>query len=168
MKFLSKFIYLLFIVLCTADNLYASEDILSINPTHLGIIAAIFVISIIVFNKILFTPLMDLDEKREKLTSGTSSEAKELKLKAEQTIKEYGEKINEARVQVQEERNLIRKEAQSSAAEMIERARTETGAVLADATSKIEKEARELREKIKPEIELIAKDIASKLINKEI
>lgn len=168
MKFLSKFIYLLFIVLCTADNLYASEDILSINPTHLGIIAAIFVTSIIVFNKILFTPLMDLDEKREKLTSGTSSEAKELKLKAEQTIKEYSEKINEARGQVQEERNLIRKEAQTSAAEMIERARTETGAVLADATSKIEKEAHELREKIKPEIELIAKDIASKLINKEI
>ena len=51
---------------------------------------------------------------------------------------------------------------------MIERARGETNLLLEDAKTKIEKEAQIIREKIKPEIELIAKDVASKLINKEI
>ena len=156
------------IILISSNNLFAAEDILSIDPIHLGILAAMFVASILVLNKILFKPLLELDEKREQLTSGTSSEAKELKLKAEQTIKEYNEKINDARIQTQEQRSLIRKEAQNSAAEMIERARGETNSLLEDAKTKIEKEAQIIREKIKPEIELIAKVVASKLIHKEI
>jgi len=156
------------IILISSNNLFAAEDILSIDPIHLGILAAMFVASILVLNKILFKPLLELDEKREQLTSGTSSEAKELKLKAEQTIKEYNENMNDARIQVQEQKNLIRKQAQNSGAEMIERARGETNSLLQDAKTKIEKEAQIIREKIKPEIELIAKDVASKLINKEI
>ena len=156
------------IILISSNNLFAAEDILSIDPIHLGILAAMFVASILVLNKILFKPLLELDEKREQLTSGTSAEAKELKLKAEQTIKEYNEKINDARIQTQEQKNLIRKQAQNSGAEMIERARGETNSLLQDAKTKIEKEAQIIREKIKPEIELIAKDVASKLINKEI
>ncbi len=156
------------IILISSNNLFAAEDILSIDPIHLGILAAMFVASILVLNKILFKPLLELDEKREQLTSGTSTEAKELKLKAEQTIKEYNEKINDARIQTQEQKNLIRKQAQNSGAEMIERARGETNSLLQDAKTKIEKEAQIIREKIKPEIELIAKDVASKLINKEI
>ena len=156
------------IILISSNNLFAAEDILSIDPIHLGILAAMFVASILVLNKILFKPLLELDEKREQLTSGTSTEAKELKLKAEQTIKEYNEKINDARIQTQEQKNLIRKQAQNSGAEMIERARGETNSLLQDAKTKIEKEAQIIREKIKPEIELIAKDVASRLINKEI
>lgn len=160
--------YFFLIIFVSSNNLFAADDILSIDPVHLGIIAAMFVASVLLLNKILFKPLLELDEKRERLTSGTSSEAKELKLKAEQTIKEYSEKINDARIQTQQERNLIRKEAQSSGAEMIERARTEAGSLLQDAKTKIDNEASAIREKMKPEIELIARDVASKLINKEI
>ena len=163
-----RIFYFVLIVLITTNNSFASDDILSIDPIHLGILAAMFVGTILLLNKILFKPLLELDEKREQLTSGTSSEAKELKLKAEQTIKGYNEKINDARIQTQEQKNLIRKQAQNSAAEMIERARGETNSLLEDAKTKIEKEAQIIREKIKPEIELIAKDVASKLINKEI
>ena len=166
---LSPILYILLVVLTTSGNAFAAgDDILSIDPKHLVILIALFVAAIVLLNKILFTPLMELDEKREQLTSGTSNEAKELKLKAEQTIKQYNEKINEARVQTQEERTLIRKEAQSSAAEMMERARTDATSLLDDAKTKINNEAAAIREKIKPEIEMIAKDVASKLINKEI
>ncbi len=168
MNKLKTIICFFIIILISSNNLFAAEDILSIDPIHLGILAAMFVASVLVLNKILFKPLLELDEKREQLTSGTSSEAKELKLKAEQTIKGYNEKINDARIQTQEQKNLIRKQAQNSAAEMIERARGETNLLLEDAKTKIEKEAQIIREKIKPEIELIAKDVASKLINKEI
>ncbi|NIP38144.1 MAG: ATP synthase F0 subunit B [Candidatus Dadabacteria bacterium] len=161
--------YILFILLSTTASAFAaSDDILSIDPKHLGILIAIFVASIVLLNKLLFQPLLELDEKREQLTSGTSSEAKDLKQKAEATINEYNEKINEARIETQEQRNLIRKEAQSSAAEMMERARADAGSLLEEAKTKIDNEADAIREKIKPEIELIAKDVASKLINKEI
>ena len=168
MNKLKTIICFFIIILISSNNLFAAEDILSIDPIHLGILAAMFVASVLVLNKTLFKPLLELDERREQLTSGTSSEAKELKLKAERTIKEYNEKINDARIQTQEKKNLIRKQAKNSEAEMIERARGETNSLLEDAKTKIEKEAQIIREKIKPEIELIAKDVASKLINKEI
>ena len=162
-------LYILLIILSTTANVFAaSDDILSVDPKHLGILIVLFVASIVLLNKILFQPLLDLDEKREQLTSGTSSEAKDLKKKAQDTLNEYTVKINEARLEAQEQRNLIRKEAQSSAAEMMERARGEANSLLDEAKTKIDNEAKEIREKIKPEIELIAKDVASKLINKEI
>ena len=156
------------IILITSNNSFAADNILSINPVHIVIIIVMFVCSIFFLNKTLFKPLLELDDKREKLTSGASSEAKELKLKAEQTIKEYTDRINEARIHTQEERNLIRKADQSSASEMIEKVRSEMNSLLQDAKSKIEDEAVSIREKIKPEIEIIAKDVASKLIKKEI
>ena len=168
MNKLKTIICFFIIILISSNNLFAAEDILSIDPIHLGILAAMFVASVLVLNKTLFKPLLELDERREQLTSGTSSEAKELKLKAERTIKEYNEKINDARIQTQEQKNLIRKQAQNSAAEMNERARVETNSLPKYAKTKMEKEAQIKREKIKPEIELIAKDVASKLINKEI
>jgi len=109
MNKLKTIICFFIIILISSNNLFAAEDILSIDPIHLGILAAMFVASILLLNKILFKPLLELDEKREQLTSGTSSEAKELKLKAEQTIKEYNEKINDARIQTQEQKNRCNK-----------------------------------------------------------
>ena len=162
-------IYVFVVLISKSESAFAAgDDILSLDPKHIGILIVIFIASIVLLNKILFQPLLDLDEKREQLTSGTSSEAKDLKQKAEATIKEYNEKMSDARVQTQEERNLIRKEAQSSAAEMMERASADASSLLEDAKTKIDSEASAIREKIKPEIELIAKDVVSKLTGKEI
>jgi len=169
MKKYMNFYYLVIIVLLSAtDSAFASEDnILSLDKT-LIIQLVIFVSAIFMLNKLLFKPLLELDSRRQKLTTGTISEAKELKIKAEETIKEYKEQMNIARAQVQEERNEIRKHAQASASEMITRARGEVNGLLDEARANIEKESQEMRDKVRPEVELIAKDVASRLINKEI
>lgn len=169
MKKYMNFYYLVIIVLLSAtDSAFASEDnILSLDKT-LIIQLVIFVSAIFMLNKLLFKPLLELDSRRQKLTTGTISEAKELKIKAEETIKEYKEQMNIARAQVQEERNEIRKHAQASASEMIIRARGEVNGLLDEARVNIEKESQEMREKVRPEVDLIARDVASRLINKEI
>jgi len=146
---------------------YGAEDILSIDKT-LIIQLVIFVSAIFVLNNLLFKPLLNLQSKREQLTTGTSSEAKELKLKAEETINEYNNKINEARIQVQEERNNIRKQAQTSASEIIEISRNESQHVLEDAKARIYEDTENIKEQIKPEIETIAKDVAARLLKREI
>ena len=159
---------LLMIIFSVTDNVLASEgNILSLDKT-LIVQLVIFVSAIFMLNEFLFKPLLDLDARREKLTTGTVSEAHELKMKAEETVKEYRGKINAARAQVQDERNKIRKQAQTSASEMIAMTREEINTMLDEARDNIEKESSELREKIRPEIEIIARDVASRLINKEI
>jgi len=161
--------YLVIIVLLSAtDSAFASEDnILSLDKT-LIIQLVIFVSAIFMLNKLLFKPLLELDSRRQKLTTGTISEAKELKIKAEETIMKYKEQMNIARAQVQEERNEIRKHAHASASEMITRARGVVNGLLDEARANIEMESQELRDKVRPEVKIIAKDIASRLMNKEI
>ena len=160
-------IYFLLIGVISAENTFASEDILSVDRT-LIVQIIIFVSSIFLLNKLLFKPLLDLDLRRDKLTTGTTTEARELRAKAEETINEYRNRINEARMQLQEERNEVRKNAQASATEIVSSAREEVNDMLDEARVNIDKESKDLREKIKPEIELIAKNVASQFLNKEI
>ena len=69
MNKLKTIICFFIIILISSNNLFAAEDILSIDPIHLGILAAMFVASVLVLNKTLFKPLLELDERREQLTS---------------------------------------------------------------------------------------------------
>lgn len=168
MKNLKYFYYLLISILFLTDSAFAAEDnILSLDRT-LIIELLIFISAIYILNKFLFKPLLELDSRREKLTTGTISEARELKLKAEETVKLYKEQIDIARAQVQEERNETRKLAQSYATEMISRTRGEVGTMLDDARDNLEKESQVMREKIRPEVEIISRDIANRLMSREI
>jgi len=149
------------------SNASASEDILKVDKT-LFVQLIIFIVAIFILNSLLFKPLIQLVDRREKLTTGTIAEAKRIREELEKIRDEYSSRLNEARSQAILERSEIRRQAQLSSEEIIKRAREENQAFLDESTKRLESETREIEEKIKPTIEILAKDVASIVLKKEI
>ncbi len=149
------------------SNASASEDILKVDKT-LFVQLIIFIAAIFILNSLLFKPLIQLVDRREKLTTGTIAEAKRIREELEKIRDEYSSRLNEARSQAVLERSEIRRQAQLSSEEINKRAREENQAFLDESTKRLESETREIEEKIKPTIEILAKDVASIILKKEI
>jgi len=149
------------------SNASASEDILKVDET-LFVQLIIFIVAIFILNSLLFKPLIQLVDRREKLTTGTIAEAKRIREELEKIREEYNSRQNEARSQAILERSEIRRQAQLSSEEIIKRAREENQAFLDESIKRLESETREIEEKIKPTIEILAKDVASIVLRKEI
>lgn len=153
--------------LMTSSAYAASGDLLSVNYT-VFIQIVIFLIAIYILNKFVFKPFINLVDRRDKLTRGAIEEAHELEEKVKAIIEEYDVKLNEARAIAIEERNKLIQEGQNVAQEIIGEARNETGALLDEAKIKLEADTKEIKEKIKNDIDVLATDIASKVMGKEV
>lgn len=158
----------LFMIVFAASSLAfaADEDLLSVNKT-VFIQIVIFIIAIFILNTLVFKPFMELIDRRDKLTKGSIKEARELEEKVKQIILEYEARLDEARAQAQEERTKIVREAEAAAAGIVAKTREETGALLDDAKKKIDAEAEVIKEKLKGDVQLLSKEIASKILGRE-
>ncbi len=145
----------------------AAEGLLSVDKTII-IQIVIFIAAIFILNSLLFKPLLQLIERREELTTGRLKEAKELEARVEEIMKEYKEKLDEVRARAMEERNEIRREAETAGEKIVARAHDEAQALLHEAKAKLESQARDIREKIKLEIEILARDMASQILGREL
>ena len=160
------YILVLFVVI-TSNAFAASEDLLTVNKT-VFIQIIIFLAAIFILNKLVFKPFLNLIDKRVKLTRGAIEEANELEAKVKQIIEDYDAKLTQARVQAIEERNKIILEGQTVAGGIVSKAREETGVLLEEAKTKLEADTKEIKEKIKGEIDGLAGDIASRVLGKEV
>lgn len=156
------------IFMLSASGALAAEDVLTLDPKILVIQAVIFIAAIFILHSLLFKPLLGLVEKRDELTTGKKMEAEELREKAENLIEEYKQKIQQAREQAMEERNKIRREAQQAADKMITEAREESQARLDEAKARLGRETEDIKAKIKPDIEALAREMASRILDKEV
>ncbi len=151
----------------TANVFASGNDLLSVDKT-VFIQIVIFLAAIFILNSLVFKPFIALIDKRHELTRGAISEANELEQKVKSIIGEYDAKLHEARLVAAEERNKIIHEAQVVSNEMLAIARAEAGALMDDAKVELEAETKEMKAKIKGDIDGIAKDIASQVLGKEV
>lgn len=145
----------------------ASGDLLSVNYT-VFIQIVIFLIAIFILNKLVFKPFLSLVDRRDMMTRGAIEEAHELEEKVKSIIEEYDQKLSEARSVAIEERNKLVLEGQTVAADILGKAREETGALLDEAKAKLEADTKEIKDNIKGDIDELATDIASKVLGKEV
>ena len=160
-------LFILTVLFISTYNARAAEDILSVDKT-LIIQIIIFVAAIFILNSLLFKPLLELVGRREKLTTGTIEEAKQLGEKVEQIINEYNVKLNEARALAMEERSEIRRQAQTAYEDIVKKAREEAQTLLEEAKGKLQSETKEIKEKVRSDIEVLAHDMASRILGKEV
>jgi len=156
----------LMLLLISASQAFAAEDLLSVNKTVI-IQIVIFIAAIFILNTLVFKPFMKLIDRREKLTKGAIREARELEEKVKEIILEYEAKLNDARAQAQEERNKIVREAEAAASVIISKTREETAGLLDEAKKKLESESEVIKEKLKGDVQLLSKEIASRILGRE-
>ncbi len=129
---------------------------------------AIFFIAFFILRELVFKPMMTLFDAREEAIDGARKEAKAMEQEALDKGVTFDEEMRKVRLEAGEERDKLRGEGLRLEREMLDKVRNETNQVLADAEKKMTAEAAKVRTELESQIPLIAKQIATQLLGREV
>ncbi|MGB8331451.1 MAG: ATP synthase F0 subunit B [Polyangiales bacterium] len=152
-------------VLFTA--LLSEGSIIDLDGT-IWIQLGLFGIAFLVFRPLIFRPMVALFEARENAIEGSKLEALRLQDEASAESEEFEVEMRRLRLQAGEERDRLRADGKRLERAVLERVRVETDKQLAEADAKLKSEAAKLRTDIDRSIPTLAKQIASKMLNRDV
>jgi len=152
-------------VLFTA--LLSEGSIIDLDGT-IWIQLGLFAIAFLIFRPLIFRPMVALFEARENAIEGAKLEALRLQDEASAESEEFEDEMRRLRLQAGEERDRLRAEGKRLERTVLDRVREETDKQLAEADAKLKTEGARLRAEIDQSIPLLAKQIASKMLNREV
>ncbi|MBW2378088.1 MAG: hypothetical protein JRG70_00815 [Deltaproteobacteria bacterium] len=112
--------------------------------------------------------MVALFEARENAIEGAKLEALRLQDEASAESEEFDLEMRRLRLQAGEERDRLRAEGKRLERTVLDRVREETDRQLSEADAKLKTEAAKLRAEIDRSVPLLAKQIASKMLNREV
>ena len=128
----------------------------------------LFAIAFFLFRPLIFRPMVALFEAREQAIEGSKLEALRLQDEAAAETEEFDEEMRRLRLQAGEERDRLRAEGKRLERSVLDRVREETEKQLAEADQRLAAEASKLRREIQDNVPTLAKQIASKLLSREV
>jgi F-type H+-transporting ATPase subunit b len=152
-------------VLFTA--LLSEGSIIDLDGT-IWIQLGLFAVAFLVFRPLIFGPMVALFEAREKAIEGSKLEALRLQDEASAESEEFDVEMRRLRLQAGEERDRLRAEGKRLERTVLDRVREETDKQLAEADAKLKTEAAKLRAEIDQSVPALARQIASKMLSREV
>jgi len=128
----------------------------------------IFAAFVIVMKPLLFDPLMKLFEERERRTEGAKLLARRMDERAGQLLRRYETELDTVRRSAAEERDKLRAEAQHLEAKILAEARADAAKFIEEGKRKLELEKQAVRAELSTRASDIARDIASRVLGREI
>ena len=152
-------------VLFTA--LLSEGSIIDLDGT-IWIQLGLFAVAFLVFRPLIFRPMVALFEARESAIEGSKLEALRLQDEASAESEEFDVEMRRLRLQAGEERDRLRADGKRLERTVLDRVREETDKQLADADAQLRTEAAALRAEIDRSVPTLAKQIASKMLSREL
>ena len=152
-------------VLSTA--LLSEGSIIDLDGT-IWIQLALFGIAFFILRPLVFRPMIALFEARENAIEGSKLEALRLQDEAAAEGEEFEEEMRRIRLQAGEERDRLRAEGKRLERAVLERVREETDKQLGEADKQLATEASKLRAELTGSVPVLARQIASKLLSREV
>lgn len=152
-------------VLFTA--LLSEGSIIDLDGT-IWIQLGLFGIAFLLLRPLVFRPMIALFEARENAIEGSKLEALRLQDEAAAESQEFDEEMRRLRLQAGEERDRLRAEGKRLERAVLERVREETDKQLTQADAQLASEASKLRSEIQGSVPVLANQIASKLLSREV
>lgn len=152
-------------VLFTA--LLSEGSIIDLDGT-IWIQLGLFAVAFFVFRPLIFRPMVALFEARENAIEGSKLEALRLQDEASAESEEFDTEMRRLRLQAGEERDRLRAEGKRLERTVLDRVREETDKQLAQADAQLKSEAAKLRTEIEGSVPTLARQIASKMLNREV
>jgi F-type H+-transporting ATPase subunit b len=152
-------------VLFTA--LLSEGSIIDLDGT-IWIQLGLFTVAFFVFRPLIFRPMVAVFEARENAIEGSKLEALRLQDEASAESEEFDVAMRRLRLQAGEERDRLRAEGKRLERTVLDRVREETDKQLAEADAQLRTEAATLRTEIDRSVPTLAKQIASKMLNREV
>lgn len=128
----------------------------------------LFLVLLFVSNKLLFQPYMALRERRRAGIDGARAEAEQMTATADAKLADYEKQLAVARSRANDEGRKVRAEASAHEREVTEKARTEAQKSIDEAAAKMRTETEAARAQLLPQADALARQIASKLLGREV
>jgi len=152
-------------VLFTA--LLSEGSIIDLDGT-IWIQLVLFAVAFFVLRPLVFRPMVALFEARENAIEGAKLEALRLQDEALAESEEFDVEMRRIRLQAGEERDRLRAEGKRLERTVLDGVRQETDKLLAEADTKLASEASRLGADLDQSVPALAKQIASKMLNREV
>ena len=125
-----------------------------------------FIVLMVVLNAILYRPLRNMLKQRKETIDGSHARASELESQIDEKMTRYEEKLQEAKLQGNQEKNQLRQAAATEEAKILGVARDEASERLQVVKDQVAGEAEAASKKLKGEAETLATDIATKILGR--
>ncbi len=147
---------------------FAESQIQLVPDGTLLLHLVIIILMVAVLNATLLKPINRILEERERRTRGRLSEAQEVLLSVEKKLREYERRLREARTEgyalLEHERTVLSGERERKIAEV----RAEITRWLADQKEKLQREAEEVRQRLKMDARARALEISHQILHRPI
>ncbi len=147
--------------------LLSSAPVLDVDAT-LFIYLGVFFLLFFILRALVFRPSMALFDAREKAIDGAREEARTLEKEAEDKLDSFEQELAKVRGEAGAERDRLRAEGMRLERELAEKVRKETDELVREADERMAREAAGLREEIASSSPALAKQIAEKLLGREV
>lgn len=129
---------------------------------------AIFFVVFFVLKSWLFNPLIKLFDAREEAIEGARRDAKSVHGDAKEKETEYNARMRDMRAEATRERERLRTEGVKLEETIVSGVKEETSKQLAEAQRKLNQEAAQVRAELKTTVSVLAREIAGKLLSREV
>jgi len=148
-------------------TLAASHPLIDIDWTVL-VQFGLFLVLLAVSNKLLFQPYLQLRARRSTEIDGARAEADRMAAKADAELADYEKKLAAARSRANAEGGKVRAEGIANEKATTDAARAEAQKALDEATARMRAETDAARLQLLPQAQTLARQIASKLLGREV
>ena len=148
-------------------TLAAAHPLIDIDGT-VFVQFGLFLILLVVANKLLFQPYLQLRERRKAGIEGARAEAERMAASADSKLADYEKQLAAARNRANEEGRKLRAEATTHEKDVTDKARAEAQKSIDEATAKMKQETEAARLQLLPQASTLAKQIATKLLGREV
>ena len=128
--------------------------------------AANFMVLMLVLNSILYRPLRNLLNRRRESIEGAHSRARELDTQIAEKMSRYQEQLQQAKLNGNEEKMALRAAAAKNEAELLASAHQSASEQLQTIKNRVQAEAEIARKSLKAETEVLAAQVASKVLGR--
>jgi F-type H+-transporting ATPase subunit b len=128
----------------------------------------LFVLLFLVLRPLLFQPMLQLFEERERRIDGAKKDARQMYADADAKMAKYDEELLGVKRAAGEERDALRAEGLRREAVILAKVRTETNVMLEEGKAKIAKEAEGLRTELTATAQSLAREMASRVLGREV
>jgi F-type H+-transporting ATPase subunit b len=147
--------------------LLSSAPILDIDAT-LFLYLGVFLLLFLILRAMVFRPVMELFDERERAIDGARVEARQREREAEDKLTSFEQEMNKVRGEAGTERDRLRAEGVRLERMLTEKVRGETETTVREAEALMANEAAKLRRDIAESSPQLARQIAEKLLGREV
>ena len=145
----------------------AEGSIIDLDGTFL-VQLGIFFIAFLLLTPLVFKPMVKLFEAREEAIDNALARARELRHGVDEAGAEFEDKMREVRLQAGQERERLRAQGIQLERELLDKVRAETDAQLKEADKQLAAEAARVRKDMEVKVPALARQIATKLLERQV